>query len=156
MVNDMGNITFKEFQKLDIRVGTVVKAEVPKWSHWVMKLTVDFGGGIASGAKSAKDRSSRRVRIEPESREARSGGGDEIGYRTAFAGIMKHYKPKDLIGKQFVFVINLEPKKIGPEGDLSEVMVLAASVPDKSGKEENERPVLLSISDKVPNGTKVR
>jgi len=33
---------------------------------------------------------------------------------------------------------------------------LAASVPDKTGKEENEKPVLLSVSDKVPNGTRVR
>lgn len=118
------NITFKDFQKLDIRVGTVTKAEVPKWSHWVMKLTVDLG--------------------------------KEIGKRTAFAGIMKYYKPEDLIRKQFVFVVNLEPKKIGLEGDLSEAMILAASVPAKSGKEEDEKPVLLSVPDNVPNGTKVR
>lgn len=166
----MANITFKDFQKLDIRIGTVISAEVPKWSHWVMKLAVDFGGGIASEAKSAKDRSSRRVRIskawrsalEPESREARSGGGDEIRYRTVFAGIKKHYKTEDLIGKQVVCVTNLEPKKIGPEGDFSEAMVLAASVPAKSGKDpapggaSEERPVLLCVSDKVPNGTCVR
>jgi len=152
----MDKISFNQFQQLDIRIGTVVSAEIPKWSHWVMKLTVDFGGGIASEAKSAKDRSSRRVRIEPKSLEARSGGGDEVGYRTVFAGIMKFYKPEDLEGKQFVFVVNLEPKKIGPEGDFSEAMVLAASVPAKSGKDEDEKPVLLSVSQKVPNGTKVR
>ena len=40
------NVSFKNFQELDIRIGTVVKAEVPKWSHWVMKLTVDFGKKI--------------------------------------------------------------------------------------------------------------
>ena len=38
--------TFKDFQKLDIRVGTVIKAENPKWSHWVTKLTVDLGEEI--------------------------------------------------------------------------------------------------------------
>jgi methionine--tRNA ligase beta chain len=122
-----GDITFKDFQKLDIRVGTVVSAEVPKWSHWVMKLTVDLGGSPAGGGK-----------------------------KTVFAGIKKYYKPKDLVGKQVVVVTNLEPKKIGPEGDYSEAMVLAASVPSKSGKEEDQRPVLLCVSDKVPNGTKVR
>lgn len=148
----MEKVSFKDFQKLDIRVGTIISAEVPEWSHWVMKLTVDF----ASKAKSAKGRSSRRVRIEPKSREARSGGGDEIGKKTVFAGIMKFYKSKDLVGKQFVFVINLEPKKIGPEGDYSEAMVLAASVPAKSEKEEEEKPILLSVPAKVPNGTKVR
>ena len=119
-----GDITFKDFQKLDIRIGTVVSAEIPKWSHWVMKLTVDFG--------------------------------KEVGKKTAFAGIMKHYKPKDLTGKQFAFVTNLEPKKIGPEGDFSEAMILAASVPAKRGKEGEEKPVLFCLSEKVPNGTKVR
>lgn len=133
-MSKMGNITFKDFQKLDIRVGTVVSAEVPGWSHWVMKLTVDFG--------------------------------KELGKKVSFAGIMKWYKPKEVKGRQFPFVVNLEPKKIGPQGDFSEAMILAASVPGKSGKEEDlaspersgasERPVLLSVSDKVPNGTKVR
>jgi len=146
-------VTFKDFQKLDIRVGTVVDAVVPKWSHWVMKLTVDLGDPPAGGGK-----------------------------KTAFAGIMKHYKPEDLIGKQFVFVVNLEPKKIGSEGDMSEAMILAASVPAKGGKDptspvrlrsglrgarptkleerrgagEDEKPVLLCVSEAVPNGTRVR
>ena len=117
-------ISFKDFQKLDIRVGTVASAEIPKWSHWVMKLTVDLG--------------------------------KEIGKKTVFAGIKKYYKPEDVIGKQVVVVTNLEPKKIGPEGDFSEAMVLAASVPSKSGKDEDEKPVLLCLSEKVPNGTKIR
>ncbi len=124
MVNNMENINFIDFQKLDIRVGTVVSAEVPKWSHWVMKLEVDLGKGL--------------------------------GKKTVFAGIMKDYKPEEVIGKQVVVVVNLEPKKIGPEGDYSEAMVLAASVSDGSGKAEDEKPVLLSISKEVPNGTKVR
>ncbi len=36
-------INFDDFAKVDIRIGTVIKAEVPEWSHWVIKLTVDFG-----------------------------------------------------------------------------------------------------------------
>ena len=39
----MNTVSFSDFQKLDIRVGTVIEAVVPEWSHWVMKLTVDFG-----------------------------------------------------------------------------------------------------------------
>lgn len=80
----MDNISFDQFSQVDIRIGTVIKAEVPEWSHWVMKLTVDLG--------------------------------KEIGKRTIFAGIMKFFKSKDLEGKQFVFVVNLEPKKMGPGG----------------------------------------
>jgi methionyl-tRNA synthetase len=153
----MDKVAFSDFAKLDIRIGTVIKAEVPEWSHWVMKLTVDF----ASGAKSSKNRSSRRVRTEPESREVRSGGEEEIGERTIFAGIIHFYKPEGLVGKQMPFVVNLEPKKIGPEGDVSEGMMLAASPvqdPPIVINEESidEKPVLFLLTEKVPNGTKVR
>lgn len=140
-------IAFSDFQKLDIRIGTVVEATVPAWSHWVMKLRVDF----ASEAKSAKNRSSRRVRIEPESREARS-GGEEIGQKTIFAGIMKYYKPEELVGKQFPFVVNLAPKKMGPEGDFSQGMMLAACDPEHP----DDKPVFFKLWKKVPNGTRVR
>lgn len=125
----MKTVSFEEFSKIDIRIGTVVKAEVPEWSHWVMKLVVDFG--------------------------------PEIGERIIFAGIMHFFKAEDLIGKQFPFVVNLEPKKIGPEGDFSQGMLLAASpVLEKpifiNNEEITEEPVLFTLSKKVPNGTKVR
>ena len=124
----MDNISIKQFQQLDIRIGTVIEAEVPSWSHWVMKLRVDLG--------------------------------KEIGERTIFAGIMHFYKPEDLVGKQFPFVANMEPKKIGPEGDYSQGMLMAADLlldePIKIGEEDvSDRPVLLQVSEKVPNGTKV-
>ena len=104
---------------MDIRIGTIVKAEVPEWSHWVIKLNVDFG--------------------------------EEIGERTIFAGIMKFYKPEDLEGKQFPFIVNIEPKKIGPEGDYSDGMILAAVEKD----DEETPPVLLQPIKKVANGTKI-
>ena len=104
---------------MDIRVGTVVKAEVPKWSHWVIKMEVDCG--------------------------------EEIGKKVVFAGIMKFFKPEDLEGRQFPFILNLEPKKIGPEGDVSQGMMLMAVEKD----DEETPPVLFNLSAKVPNGTKV-
>ncbi|KKR39495.1 MAG: tRNA-binding protein [Candidatus Woesebacteria bacterium GW2011_GWB1_40_101] len=116
----MDAISFEDFEKVDIRIGTVKKAEVPEWSHWVIKLTVDFG--------------------------------KEIGTKTCFSGIVKFFKPEDLEKKQFPFVINLEPKKIGLEGDFSDCMMIMA-VP----KDDDKNPtVLFSLSKKVPNGTKVR
>ena len=36
-------INFEEFQNVDIRVGTILSAEVPEWSHWVIRLKVDLG-----------------------------------------------------------------------------------------------------------------
>ncbi|RLC31690.1 tRNA-binding protein [Candidatus Woesebacteria bacterium] len=119
----MKDASFKDFQKLDIRIGTVIEAEIPKWSHWVMKLTVDFG--------------------------------KEVGKKIAFAGIMKFFKPEDLVGKQFPFIVNLEPKKIGPKENgkqnISECMMLMAVPKD----DEETPPVILSLDKKVPNGTRV-
>lgn len=125
----MKNIKYNDFKKLDIRIGEVVEAVVPEWSHWVMKLKVDLG--------------------------------EEIGQRTIFAGIMHYYKPEELIGKQFPFLVNIEPRKIGPEGDMSQGMMLAADGKlDKPIQVEDEevweKPILLSPTEKLPNGTKVR
>jgi tRNA-binding protein len=117
----MDLISFDDFQKMDIRVGTVVAAEVPAWSHWVMKLTVDLG--------------------------------PEVGQKVCFSGIMKFFKPESFVGKQFPFIVNLEPKKIGPEHELSEVMMMMAC----PGGEDNEvAPVLFKVTKKVPNGCVVR
>lgn len=126
----MDTISFDHFSKVDIRIGTVVKAEVPEWSHWVIRLEVDLG--------------------------------PEIGTKKAFSGIMKFFKPEDLEGKQFPFVVNLEPKKIGPEHELSEVMMIMATPSPKAsaGKavlsEEEVPTVLFKLQKKVENGTKVR
>lgn len=121
----MGEVDFGDFQKLDIRIGTVVKAEVPEWSHWVMKLTVDLGNGL--------------------------------GEKTIFAGIMKFYKPEEVEGRQFAFVVNLKPKKIGPEGDFSEgMMLMAEGGLDLSDDDEEVAPVPISPEKKVPNGVLVR
>ncbi len=116
----MDTISFNDFQEVDIRIGTVVKAEVPSWSHWVMKITADLG--------------------------------PKIGNKVCFSGIMKFFKPENFIGKQFPFVVNLEPKEIGPEKDFSEVMMIMAC---PGGDDNNVAPVLFKLQKKVPNGTKV-
>ncbi len=118
----MDTINYSDFEKLEIRIGTVTKAEVPEWSHWVIKLTVDFGTET----------------------------------KTIFAGMMKFYKPEDFEGNQFPFVINITPKKIGPEGDFSEGMMLAADLVEDESKPEEGKPILFNLQSKVPNGTKVR
>ena len=120
-------ISFEEFQRLDIRVGTVIKAEVPAWSHWVMKLVVDFGPSFAKTSEGRKT-------------------------RNCFSGIMKFFSPKVFVGKQFPFVVNLEPKKIGPEKDFSEVMMVMAC---PGGDDNDVAPVLFKLPKKVPNGTRV-
>lgn len=122
----MDNITFDKFEQVDIRIGTVTFAEVPEWSHWIMKLKVDFG--------------------------------PEIGEKQCFSGIMKFYKPEEIVGKQYPFIVNLEPRKMGPEKEVSEAMMIMAAPGDElpEDKAEEVSPVLFQLQDKVPNGTKVR
>ena len=123
----MDEITFDQFEAVDIRIGTVIEAVVPEWSHWVIRLKVDLG--------------------------------PEVGEKTCFSGIMKFFKPVDLIGKQFPFVVNLKPRMIGPDKELSEVMMIMVCPGDSLPDEEkaNEVPtVLFQIQESVENGTKVR
>lgn len=124
----MNEITYDQFQQIDIRVGTVKEAQVPEWSHWVIKLRVDFG--------------------------------EELGEKTIFTGMLGFYKVEDFVGNQFPFVVNLKPKTIGPNKELSEGMLMAANAkldaPVKVADEETDHaPVLFKITKKVPNGTKV-
>ncbi len=42
----MDCITYDDFSKVDIRVGTIAKAEVPEGSKKLIKLTIDFGSEL--------------------------------------------------------------------------------------------------------------
>jgi methionine--tRNA ligase beta chain len=66
--------------------------------------------------------------------------------RQLVAGIAKFYSPKDLIGKEIVVVVNLEPRSL--KGIESQGMLLAADIEGK--------PVLLKPDEEVPPGTKIR
>ncbi|MCE4604902.1 MAG: methionine--tRNA ligase subunit beta [Aeropyrum sp.] len=71
-------------------------------------------------------------------------GGEE---RQVLAGIAKWYEPEDLVGKLVVVVANLKPKRMA--GEVSQGMVLAAPCGD------GEKPVLLTVEEPVPPGSKV-
>jgi methionyl-tRNA synthetase len=87
-------ISYQEFAKLDLRVGTVKEAEAVPKSKKLIKMKVDIG--------------------------------EE---RTVLAGILNHYQPQDLVGKQVIIVANLEPATL--MGIESQGMVLAAE--DETG-----------------------
>ena len=75
--------------------------------------------------------------------------GKELGKRVIFAGIKKWYKAEDLEGTRTVFILNLEPKKMGNLG-ASEGMVLAVDVENGEG----HRAVLLKPDADVPLGSR--
>ena len=88
------SISYDEFQKMDLRIGTIKQAEAISGSKKLIKLTVDIG--------------------------------EE---KTVVAGVQGYYRAADLLNKQVVLVVNLEPAKL--MGVESQGMVLAAE--DESG-----------------------
>lgn len=94
----MDTISFEEFKKLDLRVGTIEKAEEIEGADMLWKLTVNLG----------------------PSTDAQ----DEQETRTVAAGVKKHYTPEELEGRQVPIVANLEPKTL--KGVESQGMVLMA------------------------------
>ena len=73
-------ITFNDFQKVEIKIGTVLSAEKVDGSEKLLKLSVDLGESVP---------------------------------RQVVSGIAKSFRePEKLIGKQFTFIANLEPRSI--------------------------------------------
>ncbi len=70
----------------------------------------------------------------------------EKEYRQILAGIAPWYEPEDLVGRLIIVVANLKPKKI--RGLISQGMLLAADTPEK--------PILLTVMENVPPGTRIR
>jgi len=86
----MAEISFQEFQNLDMRVGKVLQAEAVTGSRNLIKMIVDFG----------------------------------TEKRQAVAGLLQWYKPDQLVGKKYAFLLNLEGKKF--MGVESQCMIFAA------------------------------
>lgn len=110
------HITFADWEKLDVRLGTIVEASAPEWSNKLIQLTVDFG--------------------------------DEIGHRTIFTGMRKWYGPETFQGRQALFIVNLEPRKMGQFE--SQGMLLSLDAVDEDG---NSRPGVILFDDAAANGT---
>lgn len=107
-------IDFKDFAKIDMRVGTILTAELFKEAKKpAFKMTIDFG---------------------------------EFGIKKTSAQITKIYKPKDLIGKQVVAVINFPPKQIA--NIMSECLLLG-------GLEDHDEVMIIQPERQVKNGTKI-
>lgn len=71
--------------------------------------------------------------------------GPELGEKTSSAQLTQLYQPEDLLGKQLVCCVNLEPMRIGSVK--SEVRIL--------GTDSTQGVVLLTPMEAVQNGDKV-
>ncbi len=79
----MPEISYDDFAKLDIRIGTVVAAELIPETDKLIKCTIDFGDPPAGG-----------------------------GTRTIVSGIAQWKKPEELVGKQLPYIVNLAPRTL--------------------------------------------
>lgn len=70
----------------------------------------------------------------------------ELGVKSSSAQLTRRYTKADLLGRQVVAVVNLEPKRVA--GFVSEVLILGAMVTD-------EDVVLLRPDAEVAPGTRV-
>ncbi|MGI8839074.1 MAG: methionine--tRNA ligase [Pyrinomonadaceae bacterium] len=68
--------------------------------------------------------------------------------RQILAGIAEHYTPEEMVGRKIAFVANLKPRKM--RGHESQGMLLAASIG------EDDRPVLATFAEDVPNGARLK
>src|SRR3989344_9244315 len=71
--------------------------------------------------------------------------GEDYGQVTIFTGMQKWYTPEDFEGKTFIFVANLEPKKM--MGKESQGMILAV--------DENGKPILFTLNGEIKTGLPV-
>ena len=106
-------ISFADWQKLDIRIGTIKQAKPHPNADKLLILKIDEG----------KD-----------------------SLRQLVAGIKDYYEPEELIGKQIVFLANLEPKEL--RGETSNGMILAAV--------EGDSLALLTVDKTIPNNAKIQ
>lgn len=107
-------ITYEDFARLDMHVGTIVDSLEVENSAKLLKITVDLG---------------------------------ILGQRTILSGIKKFFSAQEMVGKQVLVLVNLEPKKMA--GLESQGMILMAVEP----LEEGEKITLLVPEEKVSSGT---
>lgn len=79
--------------------------------------------------------------------------GLEIGERQIIAGIGKVYEPENMVGKEIVVVVNLEPRSL--MGLESQGMLLAADSP-RSGAGDESGPILLTPDKDAKPGSKIK
>lgn len=123
--------TIDDLSKIEIKVGTIISAEEIEGSDKLLKLKVNFGFIDQSPGNNPLD-------VDTD---------DKVpDIRQVLSGIKKFVSVDDLVGKQFPFVTNLEPRMM--MGFESQAMILGAG--------DGEVFALFNPTNKIPNGTKLK
>ena len=132
-------ITFDDFKKVEITVGKILSAEKIPDTDKLLKLSVDFG---------VPEHSVPQNVLGAPVPAAPAAGAATRDVRQVVSGIALYFSdPAVLVGKQCMFVTNLEPRVI--KGYESNGMLFAVSTDD--GKFS-----LLEPSTNIPVGTKAK
>ena len=136
----MEYVTYEEFKKLDMRVGTIRAVEPVEGTDKLLKCQIDFGETEAIIEQIGEDS------VGTETPEGVSVPVPK--FRQIVSGIREFFPEYEkLVGKQILYIVNLEPRMI--RGVESQGMLMA--VDGKDGK-----PVFLTPEFEVNPGTKVR
>ena len=130
-------VPFHHLRAIDLRVGTVVEAQLAKTRIPALKLTLDFGEDL------------NETRFLRKKKERQSSA--QIADRYTFDGDPREGSEsrESIIGKQVVAAINFPAKQVGPI--MSRFLVLGAVFEEESAG----GTVALCPNSEVPNGSKV-
>lgn len=119
--NKIEYVSYEEFKKMDIRVGTIKEVEPVPETDKLLRFQIDFNEVDEEGNKTL---------------------------RQIVSGIHEYYPEyQTLIGKQVLYILNLEPRTI--KGVTSNGMLMAVDGADGN-------PVFLIPEVEVNTGSKVR
>jgi methionyl-tRNA synthetase len=143
----MEYITYEQFKKMDIRIGTIREIEPVEGTDKLLRCQIDFGV-----KKPVIDVIPEADSVLTDEELAKLGGVDEVieerDMRQIISGIREYYPDyESLIGKQVLYVVNLEPREI--KGHTSHGMLMAVD-----GREG--QPIFLVPDEPVEPGSKVR
>lgn len=137
----MEYISYDEFKKMDMRVGTIRAVEPVEGTDKLLKCLIDFGEVEAVSLATPTEE-------DPSMAEAPEISETTPKLRQIVSGIREFFPEfEKLVGKQVLYIINLEPRMI--RGVESQGMLMA--VDGKDGK-----PVFLTPEVEVAPGARVR
>lgn len=139
----MEYVNYDEFKKMDMRVGTIKAVEPVPETDKLLKFQIDFGDMVPEEANEnaeSKEEGEEGTEVEEKKMVPK--------FRQIVSGIHEFYPEYEkLIGKQVLYIVNLEPRTI--KGVESNGMLMA--VDGKDGK-----PVFLTPEVEVNAGSQVR
>ena len=156
-------ITYDDFKKMDIRIGTIREVEPVEGTDKLLRCQIDFGTKpapvldvIPETDSVLTDEELQKLSDAAVKHEQENEGGEDDNetqpegtvrdIRQIISGIREYYPDyEELVGKQVLYIVNLEPREI--IGHMSHGRLMAVG---------DDRPVFLVPDEPVASGSRVR